>query len=284
LFSYKNKAAVVIPIYKEKISDNELLSLKQCFKVLGKHSIIFVAPKSLNMLFYEGFCRQNSIKFEVKTFEDRFFQNTRGYNELLKTGLFYKEFLKYEYMLIYQLDAYVFRDDLLYWCGKGYDYIGAPWFEGYSAATEESKFLPYAGNGGFSLRKIRTLYKIFSAGVEEFYLANFPNFYENYHPELSFFQKLLKHKQILADFASFHKNYLTNMNINKLNNEDLVICFLLPKFYKKLNIANPEISKYFSFEVMPKRLYRETNNSLPFGCHAWEKYDPEFWKEFIIKH
>ena len=30
-------------------------------------------------------------------------------------------------MLIYQLDAYVFKDELLNWANKGYDYIGAPW-------------------------------------------------------------------------------------------------------------------------------------------------------------
>ena len=30
-------------------------------------------------------------------------------------------------MLIYQLDAFVFQDDLAYWCQQNYDYIGAPW-------------------------------------------------------------------------------------------------------------------------------------------------------------
>ncbi len=38
---------------------------------------------------------------------------------------FYKQFLNYEYILIYQLDAFVFKDELNY-CSQGIDYVGAP--------------------------------------------------------------------------------------------------------------------------------------------------------------
>ena len=38
--------------------------------------------------------------------------------------LFYLNFKKYRYLLIYQLDALVFRDELLEWCSKEIDYIG----------------------------------------------------------------------------------------------------------------------------------------------------------------
>ena len=34
----------------------------------------------------------------------------------------------------------------------------------------------------------------------------------------------------------------------------------------------------FGFEVMPSYFYKMNNNNLPFGCHAFEKYDSEFWK------
>lgn len=30
--------------------------------------------------------------------------------------------------MIYQLDAWVFNDELSSWCSLGYDYIGAPFF------------------------------------------------------------------------------------------------------------------------------------------------------------
>jgi hypothetical protein len=40
---------------------------------------------------------------------------------------FYQAFTDFEFMLIYQLDAFVFRDELADWCRSGYEYIGAPW-------------------------------------------------------------------------------------------------------------------------------------------------------------
>jgi hypothetical protein len=64
-------------------------------------------------------------------------------------------------MLIYQLDAWVFKDDLMKWCNKGYDYIGAPWFEDFGS-YEKGKKLWRVGNGGFSLRKIKYFCKVLS--------------------------------------------------------------------------------------------------------------------------
>ena len=40
------------------------------------------------------------------------------------------------------------RDELLDWCNKNYDYIGAPWVK-----KERDNILLKTGNGGFSLRK-----------------------------------------------------------------------------------------------------------------------------------
>ena len=132
-----NKAVVLIPIYKTNLNNNENRSLEQCFRILSpKHKIIFFASENLQTSFYEEFCLKNNITFEVERFEDKYFEDVRGYNALMKNENFYKRFLNYDYMLIYQLDAYVFKDELLYWCDKGYDYIGAPWFEGFAGADE----------------------------------------------------------------------------------------------------------------------------------------------------
>jgi hypothetical protein len=38
---------------------------------------------------------------------------------------------------------------------------------------------------------------------------------------------------------------------------------------------------HFAFEMEPRKAYKMTNHKLPFGVHAWEKYDAEFWKEWI---
>jgi hypothetical protein len=34
----------------------------------------------------------------------------------------------------------------------------------------------------------------------------------------------------------------------------------------------------FAFEAHPEYLFELNHQELPFGCHAWERYNPEFWK------
>ena len=37
----------------------------------------------------------------------------------------------------------------------------------------------------------------------------------------------------------------------------------------------------FAFEAKPKYLYKINQNKLPMGCHAWYRYNLEFWRPFI---
>ena len=47
----------------------------------------------------------------------------------------------------------------------------------------------------------------------------------------------------------------------------------LPEF----KIASVETGLRFAFEVAPRLCFRLNNNQLPFGCHAWARYDRAFW-------
>jgi len=158
-------------------------------------------------------------------------------------GAFYERFVHYEYILIYQLDAYVFRDELEYWCNRGYDYLGAPWFDGFNLADNDSKLLDIAGNGGLSLRKISSFVKVLSARGDS--------------------------KKIIEEY------------IKSRQNEDLFFSQLAPKIDPSFKIAPPKLAMHFSFECLPKKLYQMIGGKLPFGCHAWERYDFDFWKLFI---
>jgi hypothetical protein len=78
---------------------------------------------------------------------------TRGlYSALLKTPEFYEHFIDWSHILIYQTDALLLRkiDDIYF----EYDYIGAPW-------VLSNHWCKYnAGNGGFSLRNIKSCIRI----------------------------------------------------------------------------------------------------------------------------
>ena len=138
---------VVIPIYKSTFSASEWLALKQVSKVLHNHPICFVAPKNLQNVL--------DVNYRIVFFDDSFFLSTFTYSKLLLSPEFYLHFCEYKYMLIYQLDAFAFSDQLLYFCSLDYDYIGAP----------VPKILwpnigARIGNGGFSLRKIESCIRV----------------------------------------------------------------------------------------------------------------------------
>lgn len=147
---FKNKdCVVVIPVYKTILTDFEVASLKQVCEVLGNgYNIFLVYPETLDISLY-----QNIVDFNFDLFKlpSAFFRSQRTYSDLCLTQEFYEAFKEFKYMCIYQLDAWIFEDNLKYFCDLDYDYIGAPHlWNGNSAKI---------GNGGLSLRKISALIK-----------------------------------------------------------------------------------------------------------------------------
>lgn len=237
------KPVVSIPVYKNMLSEFEKASLVQCCKILGKYDFSIVCSNDLDIKEYENILNFYNINYKAERFEKKFFESIERYNQLMLDANFYKKFSKYDFMLVYQLDAYVFRDELGYWCKKDYDYIGAPWFEGFSLNIDDAKLLDIAGNGGFSLRKI------------------------------SSFIDVLGHKE---ETKVFIEKYVKNGQ-----NEDMFFSNFAKNIKKDFKVALSDESMHFSFETQPKRLYQMTNGKLPFGCHAWERYDFDFWEKFI---
>src|ERR1700744_845352 len=252
----KQLVAVTIPIYKKIPDANEVISLSQCLKVLNRHPVIFFAPRSLDVSFYENYCT-DKVEFKIERFNDVYFADITGYNKLMLSKEFYYRFIEYKFVLIYQLDAFVFRDELEYWCKKEYDYIGAPYayvdldnypikfLSKYRALLQRfQKFLPgfyvfkQVGNGGLSLRNVKK--------------ALFLLFFKKLQPDLW--------TQLMEDnFFQYWGN-------------------LLFPFFKLPPVI--EAAK-FSIELDPQKTYHLIGDKLPFGCHAYMRYEPEFWKAHI---
>lgn len=232
------EVAVVIPIYKEQPSEAELNSFKQCLTILRNHPIVLVIPNDFNLSSYELHFHP-SVSLNTLEFDSSYFSSVKSYSKLLVSKRFYQPFKAFKNILIYQLDAWVFRDELLEWCALDMDYIGAPWLEvppvssGKKPLLAISSFLKNkVGNGGFSLRKVNSHLK-------------------------------------WAWWTTFIFNLLPK-------NEDVIWSLMVP--YKR-----PSIDKAlkFSFEMNPEKSFKLTKQQLPFGCHAWEKYNSLFWSKFI---
>ncbi len=269
------RVAVVIPIYKEDISDYEKSSLFQTTKVLHHYDMHIVCPEGLNTTKYNNYF---STKFNIVRFDSNYFEGISGYNHLMKEYKFYKSFENYDYILICQLDTWIFRDELEYWCNMGYDYIGAPWFENFKGA-EEGYPLWEVGNGGLSLRRVQKF----------MYITRNPNvrlktiseiFQTEYHGP-----KDLAHCLIRCLGPYIGNNSLKHF-MKKTHDtlwEDAFFCIGLSNTRFHLNRPTPQEAAHFSFDKSPEYLYENiTKRQLPFGCHAWRKYQYEdFWKNFI---
>lgn len=261
----KKYCVVVIPIHTASPCKMELISFQQCFKVLGNHDIKILAPKGLDLEQYKTVVPD----FQVIFIDPVWQSSVEKYNKLKLSQFFYKLFDAYQFMLTYELDAFVFKDELLFWCEKGYDYIGAPWFVGYGSPTS-NEFLG-VGNSGFSLRNIPAMQNALKT------ICLQEGMYRPFKTGKKIFVKwFIALNSFLIKFGENH----TIQRADNIN-EDWFITHIIDKEINEFTIAPVKEAICFSFEVKPRYLYELNNNSLPMGCHAWWRYDLDFWEPFV---
>ena len=266
------KTIIVIPVYKKELKPSEKASLEQCAKVLNHFQIEIIYPQGLDISNCEDVLKECGASYSFRVFDKKYFGDVFKYSHLLLDKDFYKLYSDYDFMLLYQLDAWVFKDELDYWANIDYDYIGAPWFE--DVDDENSKIIERSGNGGFSLRKISSMIELLST---------------DYHVVLSlkeFFRKKKKERLVSNIISApfmflkwlFQPDRFSTFWHNTDMYEDQAIVYHSEYAMPKFKVALADENYKFSFEVHPQRLYKMNNNELPFGCHAFERYDFEFFK------
>jgi hypothetical protein len=264
---------VIIPSERLNFSDDERLSIARCRKILGRYAIVAVLPEkfrdSVKPSELEG------VKFEY--FPDRYFRSTRTYSRLLLSSEFYARFKSYEYMLIHQTDALVFRDELLEWAEKGYDYIGAPWFAGDCARDNNS--MVGVGNGGLSLRKTSSFMDILEKGDISSELERLYSIPAHFGlRNLALLKIFIYLKKRGVNFP-YRKIFISFLFTHRCPNEDIFWGAFARLFNDTFKIPSCDEALKFSVEVNPRRCFKILGEKLPFGCHAWAKLDREFWEE-----
>lgn len=259
----KEDIVVVIPVYRLPLTKFEEMSLRQCVRILSDYSLVIIKPAGLDV----GSLLTEYPVLKEECFSDHCFGSLSAYNKLVLNEDFYRRFSMYEYMLIYQLDAYVFRDELLDWAKQGYDYVGAPWLPEQperkmgnkrsvllkrmfyrlidSPKLKRWKYFKYGvGNGGFSLRRISKMIKI-------------THDYKN------------RIDRLLGDGMPFYP-------------EDVLLFVEIRKRGYRLKTPDCPEALRFSMEVSAEWAYECNKKQLPFGCHAWYHADNyPFWSRFI---
>ena len=252
--------AIVIPIYQKTFTESELLSIKQLSIFNRKVDIIIVTPKGITVATIERFNKE--IKFDKK-----YFQTNSTYSKLLLSKEFYFCFKEYQYILIYQLDCLVFSSNLSDWCNLGYDYIGAPLFQ--NKNNPKSGF-SRVGNGGLSLRRVDSFLKVLNSDKA----LSWQQFIKEPLSDRPFWdikKRISVFRQVRIGIKWYSKLYSLN--------EDLFWSDRAKLFYPDFKIAPIDIGLKFAFEAHPQYCYEKNNFSLPFGAHAWGKWDKAFWLE-----
>lgn len=269
-----NKYCIVIPIWKETLDCVEEISLKRLYKIMiqdsrpdkfedfrdwSAPSIYLVCPTGLDVSEYRKIFPEYLM---VKEFDPEYFKSTATYSQLCINYDFYNSFNQYEYMLIYQLDCYLFRNEIYSWCEKGYDYVGGPILStdcGWDTVKKSRKgdeWKPFVGNGGLSLRKISTF------------------------------------KEITDPNGEFRKRYeLTDEKLKKVIFEDKYFCNDLYNIYA-LEIPSWQEALNFALDMSVDIVYNYLKwKGEPMGIHSvdknirwWKKVIPEFMDQKVIDY
>lgn len=253
---------VIVPIYRLPLTEYETVALEQIYRTLGRYPIVVIRPQGLDL----SPLLQRFPSLGQEAFEDRYFDGISGYNRLMLSDVFYGRFADSEYILIAQLDSYVFRDELEQWCLKGYDYIGAPWivrpiyrFPLLRLASwtkkhycrifrrPNSQITNYrVGNGGFSLRRVDT------------------------------------HLKATTQLRETISGYLSHRG-NHIFNEDVFFAVEVNRHGLRFRYPEYREALAFSFDKYPRLCYKLNGERLPFGCHAWYyRKMKDFWFPIIL--
>lgn len=235
----KQCVVIVVPMYRVEMSDLETISWQQLQCVLGSYPIRMVAPISI--------AKQLEMRYQiaVEEFPNSYFQSVQSYSHMMLMSSFYQRFQSFEYMLVYQLDAFVFSDQLMKFCQMGYDYIGAPW--PYWFVEHHPVKKSHVGNGGFSLRKIASACRV------------------------------LEQKEIILEKMSEKARGVCQDSEDNFWSH----CGCVPNL--KFKVPHYSVARRFSVEYRNHER-KNFAEHLPFGCHGWNKFSYWLWKPIIKRY
>jgi hypothetical protein len=233
------RLAVLIPIYKPALSPLEEFSVTHSLSFTDERECVFVAPEGLDLSYYRSLYPR--LRFEL--FAPENFTSVESYSRLLLSPEFYKRFLAYEFILILQPDAILFRDDLDFWMDQGYDYIGAPWPDGIEITLWRDDFQgerrrrirAHVGNGGLSLRRVKSCIGL------------------------------------MSEFPETHDAF-----VRSGTNEDSYFS-LLGTQTDWFRLPDQIIASRFSIELRPEYYLSVNGHRIPMGSHGWSSVQPGLW-------
>ena len=273
--SSRPSVAIVVPWPGgEGLTEAQEISLKHLRHYLGDYDIYLIVP-------WGARCRLDGMR--MIRFRPRYFGSAAAHGLLLMSKGFYKRFRNYEHVMFYHLDSLVFSDGLSEWCGKPYDYIGAPWFR-----CEDSPWVDRArvGNGGFALLRVSKAIEALEARHRyirgsrwlDLHVMWTPDFLAKSMDRLS---RRFPKSKLLERLVSERRQFMDPASNNR--NNDIFWSDMAKYYLPDFRVAPFDEGLQFAFEVSPRECLRMNGGKMPFGCHAWERYDRSFWEPHLLQ-
>jgi hypothetical protein len=271
------RVAIVVPLsLRATLDDDEQVSLRHLLRYLGPYDKYLVAPRGLPLR-VDG--------FQVKYFSRKFFGSQGAHTRLLSWPGFYRAFADYEFLMFYHLDSLVFSDQLLDWCDRGVDWIGPPWLKCDDAPWVDR---PRVGNGGFALLRVERALQVLAVRYRQkphqYWLDLFTRNGSYLRPLITFLGKVQEYglrsrvlNRVLVEWTQVESPGKYKRN-NDMFWADEAVSYV-PEF----RVATVEEGLRFGFEMTPRKCFELNGGQLPFGCHAWARYDRAFWEPYLLK-
>jgi hypothetical protein len=222
--------------------------------------------------------------FRTIRFPRRFFGSAAANNRLLMWRPFYRAFEEYDYILMYHLDALVLSDQLAQWCQAGWDYIGAPW-----VPCSDTPWVKEArvGNGGFALMRVRSVLEVLSNRHRQEPASYWSDLLLMHGRGLMWLLRLLARVQRFAPESGIIERALHDWRVDANpavhgRNNDFFWSFEATTYLRTFKVASVEEGLRFAFEAAPRMCFELNQRHLPFGCHAWHKFDRGFWEPHLL--
>jgi hypothetical protein len=117
----KELVSVLIPILNPELTVLEEMVLSHCLEALAKYPVILFTYEGADLSGIET----NHERLEVLTFKPKYFESRDTLSNLLLMEDFYNRFTWSTFVLIHELNSWIVKDEIYYWCKQGYDYLHA---------------------------------------------------------------------------------------------------------------------------------------------------------------
>lgn len=272
---FKDVAILVLLSTRPDLTGDEQISLRHLEHYLGKYDRYLVSPPD-SPIRLDG--------FRTKIFARKFFGSVIAINHLMFDPRFFKSFGDYRYIFIYHLDSLVFSDQMEKWCQMDLDYIGAPWIP---CADAPWVTKARVGNTGFGMMKVesalKVLYNRYQRYPGTYWLDMFTRNSRRVSPLVRIMRLLqprfpgFKIMNTLVSEWDEMQDPAPHGRVCDIFWSDQAVAYL-PEY----KVATLDQGLEFAFELAPQKCFEMNGGKMPFGCHAWARYDRSFWEPHLL--